>query len=265
MFLAERHSLQVIVGALQPDSPAQRPPRGFLSVGDPIYNVADPRWKPSFLTRLRGGAGNQLNRLPGSRREVESSAAAWGRGPATRVLEGAEANRERFLESLSPAPEVIHLATHALTPASGGEAYLVFSLGANGQPEMLSTSAVQMLQVPGSVVVMTGCTTAPSDVRAGLGLAGLVRAWAVAGASAVVATEWAVRDDAGSSLLSSFYRHLREVPGNVAEALRQAQVEMIHSGTHSDTPQAAPASWAAYQAFGSHLVGTNLKSGSNTQ
>lgn len=281
-FLAERHSLQVIAGALLPEGPHPSL-TGFLSVGDPIYNFADPRWKSalpamgplhmgalqSWLFHLpwwasfTGRTGNQLNRLPGSRREVESSAAAWAqsrgnataRGNATRVLEGAEASRERFLESLSPPPEVIHLATHALTPAAGGEAYLVFGLGANGRLEMLSTSAVQTLQVPGSVVVMTGCATAPSDVRTGLGLAGLVRAWTVAGASAVVATEWAVRDNTGSSLLSSFYRHLREVPNSVAEALRLAQVEMIHSEAQGYTAQAAPSSWAAYQVFGNQSLG----------
>ncbi len=138
------------------------------------------------------------------------------------------------------------MATHAFT-ASGGEAYLVFGLGVNGRLEMLSTSDVQtLIQVPGSVVVMTGCATAPGDVKAGLGLAGLVRAWTVAGASAVVATEWAVDDNAGRSLLSSFYRHFRDTPGNVAEALRLAQVEMIHSGAKG----AAPAAWAAYQVFG---------------
>jgi CHAT domain-containing protein len=263
VFLAERHSLQVIAGALLPEGPSHGALSGFLSVGDPIYNFADPRWKfalPTmarfqwFWTSLLGDKGSQLNRLPGSRTEVESSAAAWGRGTATRVLEGAEASREKFLESLSPPPEVIHLATHAVTPGSDGEAYLVFGLGASGRLETLSTSAIQTLQVPGSVVVMTGCATAPSDVKTGLGLAGLVRAWTVAGASAVVATEWAVKDNAGSALLSSFYRHLREIPSNVPEALRLAQVEMIHSGrdagTRGSTTQAAPASWAAYQVFG---------------
>jgi CHAT domain-containing protein len=296
VFLAERHSLQVIAGALLPEGPTHPSLNGFLSVGDPIYNFADPRWKSalpaigplhmgplqswlfhsppglfqSWWASFTGQTGNQLNRLPGSRREVESSAAAWGRGNATRVLEGAEASRERFLESLSPPPQVIHLATHALTPASGGEAYLVFGLGANGRPEMLSTSAVQTLQVPGSVVVMTGCATAPSDVRAGLGLAGLVRAWTVAGASAVVATEWAVRDNTGSSLLSSFYKHLREVPNSVAEALRLAQVEMIHSGAQGSTAQTSPSSWAAYQVFGNQSsaiesLGSGLGSRSYTQ
>jgi len=267
LFLAERHSLQVIAGAPLPKSPSHPPPSGFLSVADPVYNFADPRWKSALTVKgrlqwwwnsLTGDTGTQLNRLPGSRVEVESSAEAWGRETPTRVLEGLEANRKRFLDSLSPPPQVIHLATHALTPTDGGEAYLAFSLGADGRLEMLSTSAVQALQVPGSVVVMTGCSTAPNDVNTGLGLVGLVRAWTVAGASAVVATEWAVADNAGSSLLSSFYRHLREIPNSAAEALRLAQVEMIHSGGPAGSTMAIPRSWAAYQVFSNQSLATSL-------
>src|ERR1022692_2552065 len=149
-------------------------------------------------------------------------------------------------------PAVIHLATHALTPDSGAEAYLAFSLGRNGQLEMLSTSDIQMLQVPGSIVVMTGCATAPSDVKTGVSLAGLVRAWTMAGASAVVATEWRVSDNSGNTLLSSFYRYLRENPDGVAEALRLAQVEAIHAAEADGRTRAA--SWSAYQAFGNRTV-----------
>ncbi len=254
VFLAERHSLQVKAGALLPGSAPQTPPSGFVSVGDPIYNVADERWTAKgsrfvagwLPNYFRQDAESQLNRLPGTRREVEASAAAWdaaGEGSTT-ILEGAAATRVRFLEALSPVPRVIHLATHALTSNAPEEAYLVFGLGRDGRPQMLSASEIRTLRVPGSVVVMTGCATAPSDVRAGLGLAGLVRAWIIAGASAVVATEWAVQDSAGSSLLASFYRHLGRAPvATVAQALRSAQVETMH------IYGATPAVWAAYQVF----------------
>ena len=149
---------------------------------------------------------------------------------------------------------MIHLATHALTPATGGEAYLAFSLGRNGQLDVLSTSDIQALQVPGSLVVMTGCSTAPSDVKTGLGLTGLVRAWTMAGARAVVATQWDVGDNSGDALLSSFYRHLRENSGDVPEALRSAQMEAIQSEEANGRASAA-VSWAAYQAYVSRSSG----------
>jgi hypothetical protein len=45
-YLAELHSVTLIPGAMSLGSPATVPGEGrFLAVGDPIYNVADPRWQ----------------------------------------------------------------------------------------------------------------------------------------------------------------------------------------------------------------------------
>jgi CHAT domain-containing protein len=157
------------------------------------------------------------------------------------VLEGPAARKGRFLESLTPAPSVIHLATHVLTSTQDrSRAFLAFGLGPAAQSEFLETSDVAMLHVPGSLVVMTGCSTAAGDPLAGEGLKGLTRAWSIAGARAVVATQWPVKDSAGP-FFASFYGHLRE--STIAEALRRSQVEMLHSGT----AMAAPAAWASYQ------------------
>lgn len=78
---------------------------------------------------------------------------------------------------------------------------------------------------------------------AGAGILGLTRAWLVAGASAVVATGWAVEDSRGD-LMPAFYSRLHQ--DSPAEALRQSQVAMIHSGNW----QANPAYWASYQLTG---------------
>jgi len=43
--LSERHSLQVIAGALLPESLFPPPLNGFLAVGNSICNFADPGWK----------------------------------------------------------------------------------------------------------------------------------------------------------------------------------------------------------------------------
>ena len=105
-----------------------------------------------------------------------------------------------------------------------------------------------MLHVPGALIVMTGCATGTGDARAGAGLLGLTRAWMMAGARAVVATNWPVPDVDGD-LIPAFYRNLRtrnSETNSAAEALRRSQVEQIHSGTW----QAAPSYWAAFQVTG---------------
>jgi CHAT domain-containing protein len=65
----------------------------------------------------------------------------------------------------------------------------------------------------------------------------------MAGASAVLATSWPVRDSSGE-ILASFYKYLQHLPA--AEALRRSQMEMLDSGTW----RALPSYWAPYQITG---------------
>lgn len=243
VYLAEKHSLQIAPGI--PSTSVFEEDGRFVAVGDPVYNVADPRWAGGrFWDRLRQPSATdlagQFNRLPGTGAEVEASARAWA-GDETVLLEGAAAGKDRFLRELSPTPAVIHLATHVLTaPQDPERAFLAFSLGPGAQAELLETSDVAMLNVPGALVVMTGCSTASGLPVPGVGLDGLTRAWGIAGARAVVATQWPVKDYRGQ-FFASFYRNLRD--STIADALRRSQMEMLHSGT----ALSKPAAWASYQ------------------
>jgi CHAT domain-containing protein len=248
VYVAEHHSIQRIPGALLLTGHTARP-GGYLGVADAVYNSADPRqtrdpkWTPNGTT----GRG-QLNRLVSSASEVQRSSESWqsetARSGPIQILEGTAARREAFLAALNASPSTIHLATHVLSSTTRpGQAFLAFSLDANGNPGLLSTSEIGMLHVPGALIVMTGCATGTGDVRAGAGLLGLTRAWMMAGARAVVATNWPV-PDANGDLIPGFYRNLET--DSAAEALRRSQVEQIHSGTW----QAAPSYWAAFQVTG---------------
>jgi CHAT domain-containing protein len=188
---------------------------------------------------------SQLSRLVASGTEVSSSARNWQAGSGSAILlQGAEARRDRFLGLLNRGPSVIHLATHVLTPPGRrGQAFLAFGLGSSTTAEFLTTSDVARLHVPESLVVMTGCDTGAGEIRAGSGLQGLTRAWQMAGASAVLATGWEVKDSSGE-IFASFYRHLRGA--TAAEALRRSQIEMIRSATW----RASPSYWASFQVTG---------------
>jgi len=249
-YLVSKHSMQTIPGALLLSTRPDAGTGGFLGVGDPIYNAADPRWgeqkKPepfvSLFQTLTAGP-EQYCRLVASREELKTSAASWG-SPSTVLLEGATARRDAFLDQLVKGPAIIHLATHViLDPGDRQQASIVLGLGPKGRSEFLTTTDVASLRVPGAFVAMTGCETAAGKPRPGAGLIGLTRAWQMAGASAVLATSWPVRDSSGD-VLASFYRHLRHVPA--AEALRLSQIEMLRSGTW----RAVPSYWAAYQITG---------------
>ncbi len=260
-YLVERHSLQIVPGAFSLNSRhAGLGTRGWLlGVGDPIYNTADPRWvgaRPhlsvvvSHWVRPSGTLDplGQLSRLVASGSEIESSARGWSHGPGDAILlRGADARREEFLKLAAAHPSVIHLATHVVssgvTHERGGQAFIAFGLDKSLETEFLATSGVAQLHVPGAVVVMTGCSTGEGEARAGTGLLGLTRAWLLAGAGAVLATGWPVKDSSGD-IFTSFYGYLRVVPA--AEALRRGQIEMIRSSTW----RAAPEYWASYQVTG---------------
>ena len=256
-YLVEKHVLQVIPGAFSlarssTAAPAAAASSLMLAVGDPIYNGADPRSKALATANNFGWTASasttslQLNRLPGTAEELDTIAAAWrGAGGSTLELRGGEATLDRFHGALGAKPLRIHLATHVLNFSSGpkDQAFVAFGLGRNGEPELLSTSDIALLQVPGALVVMTGCASATGEVVPAAGLVGLTRAWTIAGARAVVATHWPVRDS-GGELLRTFYSELpRSTP---AEALQKSQIGIIHSGSK----HASTAAWAPYQVFG---------------
>ncbi|MEO5925422.1 MAG: CHAT domain-containing tetratricopeptide repeat protein [Bryobacteraceae bacterium] len=248
-YLVESHSLQVTPSAtwLRKAAPSAA---GSVSVGvgDPIYNWADERLRPAtWSTRpsLYQTSG-QLNRLVASGDELQRVAKLWG--PHSTTLSGENASRAAFLESLSTSPSNVFLATHVVASEDQRDrAFLAFSVGEGGRPELLGTADIAMLQVPGALVVMSGCASGAGQVSAGAGLLGLTRAWLSAGAHAVLATSWPVEDSRGD-LLPAFYRNLTSGSNSIsaAEALRRGQVEMIHSGNW----QSDPAYWAAF-----HLTG----------
>lgn len=248
-YLVESHSLQVSpsAGFLTNRNTAETA-GGFLGVGDAIYNTADARVRRSGNAVLP--ADGQLNRLVASDREISRSAQAWSAkhfGDEPRFLRGEAATRIQFLDSLAARPAAIHLATHVVTdaPSEGGtpQASIAFSIGNQSRPELLRTPEVADLDVKGSLIVMTGCSSGTGEIRPGAGLLGLTRAWLLAGADTVLATGWPVEDTAGD-LLPAFYRQLAS--HSAAEALRRGQIEMIRSGTW----QADPAYWAAFRLTG---------------
>lgn len=265
VFMIERRSAEVVPGAWAVED-ARRfvPGSGFLGIADGVYNVADSRYpKPSLsnlrslgsallCSRVAAESSLQLPRLIASRREVEECAHRAAK--RSTLLMGAEVTRPAISAALAQNPEIIHIAAHFLSGPSGRNTAVALGLarGRDGRPQLdlLTAEDIAGLRVPGSIVVMSGCSSGAGRVAPAAGLLGLSRAWLVAGASAVIATQWATPDDTGE-LFAKFYEHLRDSDGldrriPPAEALRRAQVDMLRSGTW----RAEPAYWAAYQTFG---------------
>ena len=98
---------------------------------------------------------------------------------------------------------------------------------------------------PIELLVLSACQTALGDNRAALGLAGMaVRS----GARSTIATLWSVDDQATSELMGQFYTNLVHKQLSRSEALRQAQLTLLHSEAY-DTPYF----WAPFILVGSWL------------
>lgn len=249
-YLVEEHALQITPSATWLRTAKAGPATGsYVAVGDPVYNWADERLRPaewSVRTSPYQIPG-QLNRLVASGEELHRIARLWGKQGT--VLDGPEASRASFLKAVAETrPANVFLATHVVAKRTHREqAFLAFSIGEGGSPELVGSADIAMLQVPGSLVVMSGCSSGVGEASPGAGLLGLTRAWLSAGARAVLATSWPV-EDARGELLPTFYANLAGGTNSMttAEALRRGQVAMIHSGTW----QADPAYWAAFQLTG---------------
>jgi CHAT domain-containing protein len=233
IYLAERHVLQISTGARTFASAVREPwaqsiAGPFLGIGDAVYNTADARWKSS----PRSEAGDwQLPRLVASREEIESCGLVWARHGAPLVLlEGVNASRARFNESLRQSPGVIHFATHFLEGAQTSHPSMIaLSLAPNQQPETLSSLDLARARVNAGLVVMSGCSSGRGETSPGAGLMGLTHAWMGAGARAVAASHWSTPDDNGI-LFKLFYEHFLRAPdAGPAMALRKAQMDMMQS------------------------------------
>lgn len=141
---------------------------------------------------------------------------------------------------------IVHIATHGVFSSDLKETYLLTWDGRINIEELrlLLTAEIQQ-ETPIELLVLSACTTATGDERAGLGLAGIaVRA----GARSTVASLWTVNDEATADLMTRFYQELNNPNVTKAEALRRAQISVLQQENY-----AHPYFWAAFVLVGNWL------------
>ena len=124
--------------------------------------------------------------------------------------------------------EIIHLATHGEFLSGGAEqSYIQFWDRKLGLNELRN---LKLNQPPVELLVLSACTTAVGDEKAELGFAGLA---VQAGVKSALASLWYVSDAGTLGLMTTFYQALLNTPIK-AEALRQAQLAMLHGDIRLD-------------------------------
>ena len=251
--LTDSHTIRLLPSELLMLSrTTDKPQARFLGIADPLYNLADSRRpQPVLRNALDAKGWGTLGRLPGSQREVRAAAKYSGIAE-TDLLVGRDANIAAIAAALSARPSIVHFAVHVVSPPEHPEqAALALSLGNDNVPELLTREKIASLRAPGSLVVLSGCSSGQGKPAPSIGLIGLSRAWLLAGASAVIVSNWPTPDDSGP-FFTVFYSLLGNTtsPGarsgslaqRAASALQKAQLEMQRRGGYGS----APAFWAAY-------------------
>lgn len=154
-------------------------------------------------------------------------------------------------------PYFLHLATHGFFLANdeqnnenpllrSGLAFAGANQRRSGNDDgILTAFEAAALDLWGTkLVVLSACETGNGEVKNGEGVFGLRRALVLAGAETQVTSLWKATDQATRKLMESFYRKLNAGMGR-AEALRQAQLQMLRGGVNSE-----PYKWANFICVG---------------
>ncbi len=134
---------------------------------------------------------------------------------------------------------VLHIATHGKFSTDVNDSFL---LTFDGKLTMQRLDQLVGLfrfrQEPLELLTLSACQTGVGDDRAALGLAGIALK---AGARSALATLWFINDEASATLISEFYRQLRNPSLSKAVALQRAQMKLLNDRVYDH-----PAYWSPF-------------------
>jgi CHAT domain-containing protein len=246
-----------------------------------------------------------FGQLNGTESEVNDLQARFRRAfpdaRAPNVLDEDRATKQAIL-AVAPSYRFIHLATHGFfadkpeksaLPGDNRAAMLRSGLPQRGEasqrnpgllsglvfagvnrldrrPEETILTALEAAQLDlhkTELLVLSACETGLGRVADGEGVLGLQRAFQLAGAKTCVTSLWKVDDTATQLLMKEFYTNLWQKKMTKIEALRGAQLAMIHrydpytkelssraldipAGDVTDVRSGSPFYWAAFVLSG---------------
>jgi CHAT domain-containing protein len=156
--------------------------------------------------------------------------------------------------------QYVLFSTHGLADTYNGMlSCLALASPAAGSEEdgFLQAQEVLNLELDTDLVMLSACQTGMGRLRGGEGLVGLSAAFFYAGAQSVCASLWQVPSGPTSQLVPELFKEFSQRAGKVdrAEALRQAQLDVLRHGRGPDGKPAdysSPFCWAAFVLMGEH-------------
>jgi CHAT domain-containing protein len=204
-----------------------------------------------------------LERLPDTKVEVDEIGQRLGVGPGNEVL-GDQFTKTRVMSPDVSQRRIVLLASHALLPedlkCQPGPSIIVSvpEKAPNAYGAFLAPGDIEKLKLDADLVVLSACNTAGPSAKTGEALSGLTRAFFRAGAHGVMATYWPIVSGAAVPLMVNTFPTASNAP-DTAQALRQAQIQMIDSAGSGKNPieLSYPNYWAAFA-----LIGDGVRAGS---
>ena len=181
--------------------------------------------------------------MPQVRREIQEIEQKFKN---TKPLLNQKFTRDRLEAELASANySIVHIASHGRFGTEPQDTFLI-----TGKNQTLSITELDRIlrnapqgTEPIELLSLTACETALGDSRATLGLAGVA---VQAGAKSAIASLWSLDDNVTPQITDRFYTSLQNPSINKAQALQQAQLELIKQELH-------PAYWASFILIGNWL------------
>jgi CHAT domain-containing protein len=227
---------------------AAGPIDAYFAVGAPDLTPVIAGSEPAFRSANMARQVRDLPALPATGPELY----ALGKSLAARqqrVLTGGEATETAIRKADLGRADILAFATHGITPGEleGLEEPALVVTPDGKDDGLLTASEIMRLRLDADWVLLSACNSAGGGSGDDSGLAGLARAFLYAGGRNLLASHWAVRDDAAAYLsVETVRRYGRGT--DPAEALRQAMLRMIDSSPIRDSRQ--PINWAPFVFVG---------------
>ena len=191
----------------------------LLSVGNPRFDVATFR---------------DLKDLPWAATQASEIAAFYRKlgGLLERERQGVETSEGRFRRS-----DVAHFATHYIADERSPMLSVLPLAGERESAAKENDGVLQTFEFYNMnlsrlrLVVLSACQTGIERYYKGEGAIGLARPFQMAGIPLVVASLWPVESYPTKELMIAFHKHRKSGGLSTAQALRQAQIDMLKSGS----------------------------------
>jgi len=233
----------------------------LLTVGDVAYAAVQPS-SDTTLGALRAGVrytarGGVLKPLPGTALESQWFEEVFkSQGAEVAVLRGTDATEAQLRASIVNR-QIVHLACHGLSDDQFGNYFgaLALSTTADGQFDPANDGFLTLPEIYGldlsscELAILSACQTNRGPQQQGEGVWALSRAFLVAGARRVVASNWPVEDASTAALVRLLCEELTSAGGNgkpfdYARALHKAKQSLREQGWES------PFYWAPFVLVG---------------